>query len=605
MYTIALYMYTVNTFRQIGGRGMRSIEKEITAAKLLSGLVDLADITENGIIAIDSESNLIVMNKTAEKILGIDAKEGIGKNLSKILSNPELMDTLKTGEIQKNRRMDIGERTIITNRMPITSGDESIGAIAIFHDMTEHYNLLKDFHNEKNVSEILNTILETVYDGIVVVDKEGYVTMLSKAYAKFLNLNEKEVIGKHVSKVIENTRMHIVARTGVAEYADPQKVNGNYMIATRIPIIKNGETVGAVGKVLYRNIDELNMLQKKIGIMENQLEQYKGEIKQLNKATYSFSSIIGGGSNIIEAIKYARRASKTDSNVLLIGESGTGKELFAHAIHQSSNRKYGPFIKINCAAIPSELLESELFGYEEGSFTGAKKGGKLGKFELAEGGTIFLDEIGDMPLYMQAKLLRVIQEREVERIGGTRPRAVNVRIIAATNVNLEEMVAEGKYRQDLYYRLNVFLISIPALRERKEDIRPLANHFLNSLNNKYFKNIEGYSEEAIKFLTRYDWPGNIRELSNVIERAVNIIDNEKIITPEHFPQKILGDDFIKEIKSLQDTLEEAEKNAIIESLRASKGNRTKAAKLLNVSRSTFYEKMIKFNINDGETKIMK
>jgi PAS domain S-box-containing protein len=577
---------------------MRSIEKEITAAKLLAGLVDLADITENGIIAIDSESNLIVMNKTAEKILGIDAKEGIGKNLSQILSNPELMDTLKTGEIQKNRRMDIGERTIITNRMPITSGDESIGAIAIFHDMTEHYNLLKDFHNEKNVSEILNTILETVYDGIVVVDKDGYVTMLSKAYAKFLNLNEKEVIGKHVSKVIENTRMHIVARTGVAEYADPQKVNGNYMIATRIPIIKNGETVGAVGKVLYRNIDELNMLQKKIGIMENQLEQYKGEIKQLNKATYSFSSIIGGGNNIVEAIKYARRASKTDSNVLLIGESGTGKELFAHAIHQSSNRKYGPFIKINCAAIPSELLESELFGYEEGSFTGAKKGGKLGKFELAEGGTIFLDEIGDMPLYMQAKLLRVIQEREVERIGGTRPRAVNVRIIAATNVNLEEMVAEGKYRQDLYYRLNVFLISIPALRERKEDIRPLAYHFLNSLNNKYFKNIEGYSEEAIKFLTRYDWPGNIRELSNVIERAVNIIDNEKIITPEHFPQKILGDDFIKEIKSLQDTLEEAEKNAIIESLRASKGNRTKAAKILNISRSTFYEKMIKFNINE-------
>jgi PAS domain S-box-containing protein len=577
---------------------MRSIENEITAAKLLAGLVDLADITENGIIAIDSESNLIVMNKTAEKILGIDAKEGIGKNLSQILSNPELMDTLKTGEIQKNRRMDIGERTIITNRMPITSGDESIGAIAIFHDMTEHYNLLKDFHNEKNVSEILNTILETVYDGIVVVDKDGYVTMLSKAYAKFLNLNEKEVIGKHVSKVIENTRMHIVARTGVAEYADPQKVNGNYMIATRIPIIKNGETVGAVGKVLYRNIDELNMLQKKIGIMENQLEQYKGEIKQLNKATYSFSSIIGGGNNIVEAIKYARRASKTDSNVLLIGESGTGKELFAHAIHQSSNRKYGPFIKINCAAIPSELLESELFGYEEGSFTGAKKGGKLGKFELAEGGTIFLDEIGDMPLYMQAKLLRVIQEREVERIGGTRPRAVNVRIIAATNVNLEEMVAEGKYRQDLYYRLNVFLISIPALRERKEDIRPLAYHFLNSLNNKYFKNIEGYSEEAIKFLTRYDWPGNIRELSNVIERAVNIIDNEKIITPEHFPQKILGDDFIKEIKSLQDTLEEAEKNAIIESLRASKGNRTKAAKILNISRSTFYEKMIKFNINE-------
>ncbi len=577
---------------------MLNMEQEITDAKLVEGLLNLADISEYGIIAINRDSELILINKAAERILGISEEEGIGKSICQILSNHELSDIIKTGEIQKNRRVELGKRTIVTNRIPITIGTESIGAIAIFKDMTEHYNLLKDFDKEKNVSEVLNTILETVYDGIVVVNKEGNITMISKAYAKFLGIKEKEVIGKHVSKVIENSRMHIVAKTGVAEYADPQKIKGDYMIATRIPIIKDGEVVGAVGKVLYRNIDELNMLQKKIGVMENQLEQYKGEIKQLNKATYSFSCIIGSSNSMVEALRYARRASKTDSNVLLIGESGTGKELFAHAIHQSSSRKYGPFIKINCAAIPSELLESELFGYEEGSFTGAKKGGKLGKFELADGGTIFLDEIGDMPLYMQAKLLRVIQEREVERIGGTRPRAVNVRIIAATHVNLEEMVAEGKYRQDLYYRLNVFLINIPPLRERKEDIKLLAYHFLKSLNNKYFKNIDGYSDEAIKFLSRYEWPGNIRELSNVIERAVNIIDNEKLITPEHLPQKIVGNNVIRQLKSLQDTLEEAEKNAIIESLRASKGNRTKAARLLNISRSTFYEKMIKFNIVD-------
>jgi PAS domain S-box-containing protein len=576
-----------------------NLEKKITSSRLLEALIDLVDVTENGIIAIDADSNVVLINKTAEKILEINENEALGKSISEIMPNTELSDILKTGEIHINRRMELGGRTIITNRLPMTLDNERIGAMAIFNDMTEHYKLVKDFDKEKNITEVLNTIMETVYDGIVVVDKNGYITMLSKAYAKFLGINEKEVIGKHVSDVIENTRMHIVARTGVAEYADPQKLKGNYMIATRVPIIKDGEVVGAVGKVLYRNIDELNMLQKKIGIMESQLEQYKGELKQLNKATYSFSSIIGSSDSMVEAIKYARRASKTDSNVLLIGESGTGKELFAHAIHQSSSRKYGPFIKINCAAIPSELLESELFGYEEGSFTGAKKGGKLGKFELAEGGTIFLDEIGDMPLYMQAKLLRVIQEREVERIGGTRPRAVNVRIIAATHVNLEEMVAQGKYRQDLYYRLNVFLISIPPLRERKEDVKALSYHFLNNLNNKYFKNIDGYSEDAMKLLVRYEWPGNIRELSNVIERAVNIIDNEKLITPAHLPQKILGDEFTKEIKSLQEILEEAEKNAILESLRASKGNRTKAAKLLNVSRSTFYEKMVKFNISDN------
>jgi PAS domain S-box-containing protein len=584
---------------------MINIEKDITAENILEAVVHLADMTENGIIAIDKESKLILINKTTENILGIKAEECLGKNINEVVPNSVLSNILKTGEIHKNQSMDIGERKIITNRIPITSGNECIGAIAIFQDMTDHYNLIKDFNREKNVTDVLNTILETAYDGIIVVNKEGNITMISKAYAKFLNLKEKDVIGKHVTKVIENTRMHIVASTGVAEYADVQKVNGSYMIATRIPIIKNGEIIGAVGKVLYRNIDEFNTLQKKVGLMESQLEQYKGEIKQLNKAKYTFSSIIGSGSNIINAVKYARRASKTDSNVLLIGESGTGKELFAHAIHQSSSRSYGPFIKINCAAIPSELLESELFGYEEGSFTGAKKGGKLGKFELAEGGTIFLDEIGDMPLYMQAKLLRVIQEREVERIGGTRPRSVNVRIIAATNVNLEELVAQGKYRQDLYYRLNVFLINIPPLRERKEDIRALAKHFLDSLNNKYFKNIEGYSEEALKLLSRYEWPGNIRELSNVIERAVNIIDNEKLIYPEHLPKKILGDNFIKQVRSLQEILEEAEKNAIVESLRASNGNRTKAAKLLNVSRSTFYEKMIKFGINEKQVIAVK
>lgn len=577
---------------------MASVDREITAAKLVEGLVHAADIIENGIIAIDSDSNLIIINKTAEKLLGVNAETVLGKNILEVLPGSGLSDILKTGETQKRITIEIGDRTIVTSRIPITSVNENIGAVAIFNDMTDHYNLKNDLHREKNISEDLNTIIETIYDGILVVNKDGIVTMLSKAYAKFLNVDEKASIGKHVTKVVENTRMHIVARTGIAEYADVQKVNGHYMIATRIPIVKNGEVVGAVGKVLYRNIDELNMLQKKIGIMESQLEQYKGELKQINKAKYSFSSIIGNSINMIEATKHARRASKTDSNVLLIGESGTGKELFAHAIHQSSNRKYGPFIKINCAAIPSELLESELFGYEEGSFTGAKKGGKLGKFELAEGGTIFLDEIGDMPLYMQAKLLRVIQEREVERIGGTKSRPVNVRIIAATHVNLEEMVAQGKYRQDLYYRLNVFLISIPSLRERKEDIRTLSYHFLENLNNKYFKHIDGYSEEAIKYLLRYEWPGNIRELSNVIERAVNIIDNEKLITPEHLPQKILGDDFKKEIKSLQEILEDAEKNAIIESLRASNGNRTKAAKLLNVSRSTFYEKMMKFNLED-------
>ncbi|WP_432408040.1 sigma 54-interacting transcriptional regulator [Wukongibacter sp. M2B1] len=565
---------------------------------LLLSINSIIESTNHAIVAIDKNFNVIIFNNAAEKIIGVKAHDALGKKVDEVLHTSQLPSIIETGKTVINSLTYINEKKIITNRAPIIENGEIMGAIALFFDVTETDNLLKELEEQKNVSQVLNTILETVYDGILVVNKEGYITMLSKTYAKFLGVEEQTVIGKHVTEVVENTRMHIVAQTGIAEIADIQKLKGDYMIASRIPTIKDGEVVGAVGKVLFRNVDDLNDLYKKINLMEQEIEEYKGELKKINRAKYTFDDIIGSGKRISETKDLAEKASHTDSNVLILGESGTGKELIAHAIHNDSGRSFGPFIRVNCAAIPSELLESELFGYEEGAFTGARKDGKIGKFELADGGTIFLDEIGDMPLSMQSKLLRVIQEREIERIGGTGNKRINVRIIAATNRNLEEMVSKGEYRQDLYYRLNVFTIKVPSLTERPEDIPVLSKYFLYDLDNKYHKNISGISDKAMNYLVKYTWPGNVRELQNVIERAINLVDMSNTIDIEHLPERVVGEEYIRNIKSLKDILGKAEKDAIIESIRITNGNKTKAASLLGIGRTTFYEKLAKYELEN-------
>ena len=264
--------------------------------------------------------------------------------------------------------------------------------------------------------ELYKNIVSNFYYSMVVVDKDGYIIMLNKAYCSFIGVNEDEVIGKHCTEVIENTRMHIVAKTGKQEIGDVQNIKGNYMIADRIPIYKDGEIIGAVGTVIFKDVLDLNTYVSRISRMEKEFDLFKKELKKALGSDYTFQSIVGESESIRKVKDLSRKVAASKSNVLLLGESGTGKELFAHAIHNASSRVDYPLIKINCAAIPPELLESELFGYEPGAFTGAKKGGKPGKFELADKSTIFLDEIGEMPLNMQAKLLRVIQEKEVERI---------------------------------------------------------------------------------------------------------------------------------------------------------------------------------------------
>ncbi|MGG3561882.1 sigma 54-interacting transcriptional regulator [Neobacillus rhizosphaerae] len=457
-------------------------------------------------------------------------------------------------------------------------------------------------------------IINLLAERIVVVDREGIILYINEAYCEFLGTTVEDAINRHVEEVIENTRMHIVANTGQKELASLHPINGSEMIANRYPLIVDGERVGALGTVMFRTPEEWRMYKTKIQRLVEELKYYKTKVEKELKSKYQFSDLIGDSPAFLAAKKLAERISESNSSVLLIGESGTGKELFAHAIHNNSMRESLPFVAINCASIPEHLLESELFGYEEGAFTGAKKGGKKGQFEIANNGTLFLDEIGDMPLSMQSKLLRVLQEKEVQRVGAQNSILVDVRIIAATHRDLEKLVEEGKFRQDLYYRLNVIKIEIPPLRKRKEDIPPISINLLKKLEKKFYRKGIEFSTEVKERLMQHFWPGNIRELENVLERTINVLDGKTIelvhlplylrdLEPEN-PSEIggctesnqpLGENPIP-VVPLKETLAQAEKKAILNALDVTNGNKQEAAKLLEIGKTSFYEKCKTYEI---------
>jgi PAS domain S-box-containing protein len=481
-------------------------------------------------------------------------------------------------------------------------------------------------------AEVFKTVIESAYEGIVVVDREGIVREFNEAYCKFIGKRKEEVINKHVSEVIENTRLHIAVKTGIPERGFVQRIQGQDIVVHRIPIWKNGEVVGAIGMLIFEGVTELyNILDRMQSLSRKAME--KGVPPERSREIESrpsgnkFDTIIGKSENMIAIKHLARRAAVTHSTILITGESGTGKEVFAKAIHSASTYADGPFIGINCAAIPEHLLESELFGYEDGAFTGARKGGKPGKFELANKGTLFLDEIGDMPMLMQSKMLRVLQEREVERVGGVSGKHVDVRIIAATNATLEEKVKQGTFREDLYYRLNVIRIHIPALRERKSDIPILLSHLLQDFCRRFGLMPKQFTPEVTNLLIQYEWPGNIRELVNTVEMTVSLADGLEITTRDlplrflqeqpveevakplvvgaplaatqpHFPIDHILDLDLPHVPNKQGLLSEAmrqvldrEKELLLHTLAEVKGNKSAAAKKLNIHRSTLYEKL--------------
>ena len=557
------------------------------------------DSMANGVIAIDREGTIIVFNDAAARLLGVGKGDALGRRLLDIVPNSGLVNVLRTGAPETGRPQRIGARAVIADRAPIFRDGELIGAVSVFQDVTEMEKMSRELDSTRALARTLEEVLAGAGEWMVVVDANGIVTMISEEYAEFNGTTVADAVGKHVTQVIENTRMHAVVKTGTAEIGERMTIHGRALIVNRIPLKDGDRVIGAYGRVVFKTVEQLRELASKMNLLESKVKYYEEELTHLRGARYTFGSIVGAGPAITAAKEEAERASRTDSTVLLRGETGTGKELFAHAIHAAGPRRSGPFIKLNCAAVPAELLESELFGYEEGAFTGARRGGKPGKFELAAGGTLFLDEIGDMPLPMQGKLLRVLQEKEVDRLGGTGSRRLDLRLIAATGRNLEEMVGQGTFRADLYYRVNVIPIRIPPLREHPEDLPAISEAFLARLSADTGEPRRRLSAGLLDIFRAYPWPGNVRELQNGLERAVAMSPREEL-RPEHFPGHLLrfahGARKAGGAGSLASVKAEAERSAILSALAAVGGNRTRAAELLRIHRVKLHEKIKRHGI---------
>lgn len=470
---------------------------------------------------------------------------------------------------------------------------------------------LKKLEKLSQAANTYKAILNAMEEWVVIVDHQAKIFFINRPYARFLGVKAEDVKGKKVTDVIENTRMHITVQTGQAERLSFQKILGSNMIASRFPIVDQGEVIGAVGTVIFHDTHEWKQINSHIkALLAEQDFQHQKSIasdKVNTGANFHLNDIIGDSQVMKSLSAKVTQVASGDVTVLIRGESGTGKELYAHAIHQLSDRAEFPFIKVNCAAIPENLLESELFGYEEGAFTGAKKGGKPGKFQLANGGTLFLDEIGDLPLLMQAKLLRVLQDREIESVGGVRSTPLNIRLITATHRPLESLIESGDFREDLYYRINVVAIDLPPLRERREDIAKLADFFLQKLSRRTGRRAPKLTVQALTAMLAYNWPGNIRELENVMEAAFYTSHDRKIPlsllptqvsqTESLSPQSHVPLGIMPPAGSLKDQLNVAERNIIKMALIECGDNRTKAAKQLGISKSTFYEKLDKHGIS--------
>ncbi|MFZ7128380.1 MAG: sigma-54 interaction domain-containing protein [Desulfobacterales bacterium] len=441
-------------------------------------------------------------------------------------------------------------------------------------------------------------IFDHIECGMIVTDADGYITHFNESYGRFLGIDPQRQIGRHCTEVLETSRMHIVAKTGVSEINHLFKIREHEMVVQRIPIRKDGAVVAVVGLVLFRNIRDVGKLARELADMESKIRLYEAELANLRSTRYTFESIIGTSDAIRSLKQEALKATGNKFPVLILGESGTGKELFAQAIHQMSDRQLHPFVRINCAAIPRDLLEAELFGYEKGAFTGARSTGKPGKFELGHRGTVFLDEIGDLPLEMQPKLLRVLEEKEFERLGGTKVIRPDFRLIAATNQPLEAMIDDGRFRKDLYYRLNVIHLKIPPLRERREDIPETARSLLVRLAEEASLSPPDLAPDAEQLLTEYDWPGNVRELANVVERILSGLEGS-CVRPQDLPfhiRRLQTTDRPLSGTPIRAVRDDAEKSAIAQALRETGYNKAESARLLGIHRTQLYKKLKRYGI---------
>ncbi|WP_141993857.1 sigma-54-dependent Fis family transcriptional regulator [Peribacillus simplex] len=582
-------------------------EKNRLISKLenTSAKMDLIlNTTSEGMVVIDHEGFIIMFNDSAERASDTKREDVIGRHIKDFIPSTGLLRVMQTNQKEVNQEITLSNgMELITTRIPLVNADkEIIGAFSVFRNKTEAVQLAEQITDLKEIQTMLQAIIQSSDEAISVVDDQGRGLLINPAYTRITGLTKTQVIGKPASiDIYEGESMHMkVLQTKKPVRGVNMRVGPKHkeVIVNVAPIIVDGCLKGSVGVI--HDVSEIQAL-------THELNRARQIIRTL-QAKYSFDDIIGASEEMKLPIEQAKLSARTPATVLLRGESGTGKELFAHAIHNASDRKFNKFVRVNCAAISESLLESELFGYDEGAFTGASRGGKVGFFEEANQGSIFLDEIGELPANIQAKLLRVLQEKEIIRVGGTKPIPINVRVIAATNINLEQAIANGSFREDLYFRLNRMPIFIAPLRKRKEDLRELAEHLINKINQEYGRSIEGITAAAIHKMQIYNWPGNVRELENILGRAIIFMKlNETVIDIHHIP------DFIEEIplkqekllmkpsgyvsgKPLSEIIDQYEAEIIQQAFHTHKGNKTLTAKALGISVRNLYYKMEKLKL---------
>jgi transcriptional regulator with PAS, ATPase and Fis domain len=573
----------------------------------LSVIIKIVESLPSALAIVDRTGIIVAMNGAACRLLDIPKLKAERRPHCRVIPGSRMERVLADAEPVRYH-LPLPGGSLWASATPLfEESGEVCGVVEYYEDWSKLEALATEVEQLKEHNRFLESILNAAHEFVAAVDANGFITYMSEETAVRMGVELSSVIGQPIRKIRSDCLLQKVVRTGVAQMGELWNVNNTSVPVMALPIVREGQIVGAVGKSLFRNMDEAKVF----------LKRFESEScstgKQERKAQYVFDDIVGASEPLLQAKELARRAATGEGTVLLLAESGCGKELFAHAIHSESNRRKGPFVSINCASIPESLLESELFGYEDGAFTGARKGGRAGKFELANGGTIFLDEIGDMSPFMEAKLLRVLQEGETQRIGAEMPKKVDVRVIAATNVDLRAKIKRGEFRKDLYYRLEGIAVKIPSLSERPGDVDLLINHLLPRVAMKAGKIITGMDAEVRSCLNHYEWPGNVRELVKVIESAV-CLASEPIITwrdiPPHFAEQIKAgsastkaprqdDEGLHDVavaSTLSTKLEELEKAAIQEALGSTNGNKRRAALLLGMARSTFYEKLKRHGI---------
>lgn len=559
-------------------------------------------VAADGIVVIDRSLKIIVFNEAASRITGLSEEDTNGKDCSILFqSNPEGIKIINKSfsegvsytNVSVTVQLKSGEtREMISSVIPVLSGSEVLSVVFVFRDTKEMLLMAKEIHGKTlELSEQksrLDAIFNSSIEGTFTIDNDWIITAFNKSAEKITGYHADEAIGKHCWEIFR----HEKCRNGC--HMETTMNNGKPAVGVEIDVFsKNGDKIPVrINSAIMKNSEN-----QKTGAVETFIDL--SEVRKLSaelSGKYSFANLSGNGKYSSILRQQLESVSATSSTVLITGESGTGKELAARAIHFAGRQSDGPFVAVNCSAFAESLIESELFGHEEGAFTGAIRS-KKGRFEMAEGGTLFLDEIGDLSLLLQTKLLRVIENREFERVGGTKPIKLNARIITATNKDLKEEIKAGRFREDFYYRINVFNIHLPPLRERKEDIPQLVNLFIQKFNRAMSKNIINCFPETMNLLSKYNWPGNIRELENVIEHAF-ILSSGTTINAADLPQKLLSvPDFINRHTLISENgVMEAEKERLLYYLDLNGWKRVKTAQSLGVNPSTLWRKMKKYKL---------